>query len=498
MFDSTRLDHSLDKAAFKALEPQLREELLNAQFELLDHGRKTVLVLINGPDGAGKGGVVNRLYEWMDAHYLETLAFEPDAAAERGRPAVAKYWDHLPARGRIGIVLGSWYHAVLHARAVGPFDESEFSAALGRINRFEAMLEAEGVLVLKIWLQIDAAESRRRFKKAKEKDGYSRPVVEEWAEIDTRPERERLVDAAMEMARVTSTGISPWSVVPAIDAQYREARVAELLLATMRRANIEASIPVGPEPAEKAAGDLHLPKPSILSSLDLGKSIAPKKYKTRLAELQQRLTRLTTSREFEKIGLVCAFEGNDAAGKGGMIGRVRQALDPRRFQVHQVGAPTEEERARPYLWRFWRRIPDRGHIAFFDRSWYGRVLVERVEGFAPEADWRRAYAEINEFELVLSEAGYLVMKFWLAISPEEQLKRFKAREEVPFKRFKITDEDWRNREKWPAYEHAVTDMVDRTSTPYAPWTLIESEDKRYGRVKVLETIVQRLETALAT
>jgi AMP-polyphosphate phosphotransferase len=496
MFESAKLEHKLDKAAFKALEPKLREDLLNAQFELVEGRRKAVLVLVNGLDGAGKGGVANRLYEWMDPHYVQTMAYGRPGDEERARPLLWKYWRDLPARGRIGIVLGSWYHAALHARATGASDAARFSAALQAINQFEMMLEAEGVVVIKLWLQLEAEEAAGRLKKARGKAGYTRPIVEEWAEIDTPEERQRLVEAALEMARVTSTGESPWHIVPAADARYRDVAVAQILLETVRRANgdsARAAPATSPQPAGNA---IDLPKRSILGALDLGRSLAAEEYEARLERAQQRLTELTTNRAFRKVGLVCVFEGSDAAGKGGAIGRVRQALDPRRFQVHQIAAPSDEESARPYLWRFWRRLPARGHVAFFDRSWYGRVLVERVEGFAAEADWRRAYAEVNDFELQLDEARYIIVKFWLAISQEEQLRRFKAREATPFKRFKITPEDWRNREKWPLYEAAVTEMIDRTSTPYAPWTLVESEDKRFGRIKVIETIVQRLGAAL--
>jgi len=193
---------------------------------------------------------------------------------------------------------------------------------------------------------------------------------------------------------------------------------------------------------------------------------------------------------------VLLFEGNDAAGKGGSIRRITQALDARTYRIIPVAAPTEEERAQPYLWRFWRHLPRKGRVAIFDRSWYGRVLVERVEGFCTHADWMRAYGEINDFEEQLVRNRTVVIKFWLAISQEEQLKRFKEREKIGFKRFKITEEDWRNREKWPLYEQAVCDMIDRTSTEIAPWTLVEANNKWYARLKVLKTVCTRIEKAL--
>jgi polyphosphate kinase 2 (PPK2 family) len=241
-----------------------------------------------------------------------------------------------------------------------------------------------------------------------------------------------------------------------------------------------------------AAPALGLPRPSVVSMLNLSAKADPAAYGQELQELQRRLTAATTAKSFRGRGLILAFEGNDAAGKGGAIRRVREALDPRRFRVHGVAAPTDEERARPYLWRFWRNIPRRGDVAIFDRSWYGRVLVERVEGFAAPEDWMRAYQEINDFERQLSEAGYLVAKFWLSISREEQLRRFEDREAKAFKRYKLTPDDWRNREKWDLYEEAMTDMIDRTSSRLAPWELIAAEDKKFARLEILRRIVARL------
>jgi len=236
---------------------------------------------------------------------------------------------------------------------------------------------------------------------------------------------------------------------------------------------------------------------TVLSELDLTHKLDKKDYERDLAKYQARLSELVRDPRFAgKRSLVLVFEGSDAAGKGGSIRRVGASLDARQYQIIPIAAPTDEERAQPYLWRFWRHIPRIGRVAVFDRSWYGRVLVERVEGFCSEADWLRAYAEINDFEHQLAEAGVVVVKFWLQISADEQLRRFKEREATDFKRFKITDEDWRNREKWDAYRQAVNDMVDRTSTPQAPWVLVPSEDKGWARIKVLKTLCQRLEAAL--
>lgn len=494
MFESAQFEHRLDKAAFKALEPSLREDLLNAQFQLIDQKRRSLIVLIHGPDGAGKGAVLNRLYGWLDVRKLQTLTFETPCAAE-DHPPHWKYWRELPPFGQIGIMLGSWYHAPLCRRALGEMGRADFLAALQEIERFEAMLHAEGVSLLKIWLYLDPDEARSRLKSLT-KGEYQRPVVREWAELDGNGARKRLALASEDAARATSSEIAPWHVVPAADGEYRDAMAGSLLLEKLRDMAQEpepAPLPLAPNPT-RVPGPL--PPFSILSTLDLSQSLPEAEYETRLAEAQSRITRLTNSDAFARAGLVVAFEGSDAAGKSSTIMRLRRALDPRRFRVHPIAAPTDEERARPYLWRFWRHIPGRGRTAIFDRSWYGRVLVERVEGLCGPDDWGRAYSEINDFEAQLSRSGYVVVKFWLAISQAEQARRFAERETIAYKRFKLTPEDWRNREKWPLYEAAVTEMVDRTSTREAPWTLVEAEDKHFARVKVLTTIADRLEAAV--
>jgi polyphosphate kinase 2 (PPK2 family) len=239
----------------------------------------------------------------------------------------------------------------------------------------------------------------------------------------------------------------------------------------------------------------HIDTLTVLRKLDLTLSLGKSKFENELEKLQARLNLLTRDKNFKNISVVTVFEGNDAAGKGGSIRRITGAMDARMYLIIPVAAPTEEERAQPYLWRFWRHIPRRGRLAIFDRSWYGRVLVERIEGFCSQADWMRAYSEINDFEEQLIRNKTVIVKYWLAISKEEQLKRFQDREKTGFKRFKITEEDWRNREKWEEYEIAVCDMIDRTSTEIAPWTLVEANDKYYARIKVLKTLCDAIEKA---
>lgn len=492
MFESARLPHAMTKADFADFEARLRDSLLNAQFDLAEKKRAAVLVLINGSDGAGKGDVVNRLYDWLDDHFVETLSYGKPTDEERARPGAWRYWRDMTAKGRIGLVLGSWHHRALRNRALGRLDKAAYDNVLEEMNRAEEMLRLEGVHLLKIWLHLDDGEARRRLDRLRQGNGaLRRPAVIEWEEIKKPRELARLSDAALEMIEMTSTGGAPWAVVPAQDQHYRDAAVGDLLLQTLTRAAGAARAAM--RTSALAAPDLEMPRPSLVSALDLTQKANPDVYSQELRALQRRLTEATTTKSFRSRGLVLVFEGNDAAGKGGAIRRVREALDPRRFRVHGVAAPTDEELARPYLWRFWRNIPRRGDVAIFDRSWYGRVLVERVQGYASPDDWMRAYQEINDFERQLTETSYLVVKFWLAISADEQLRRFQDREAKSFKRYKLTPDDWRNREKWDAYEQAMTDMVDRTSSRQAPWTLVEANDKKFARLKVLRTIVERLE-----
>lgn len=494
MFESARLPHVMDKEAFRAAETRLRENLLDAQFELAELKRAAVLVLVNGSDGAGKGEVVNRLYDWLDDHFVETLAYGRSTEEEKARPGAWRYWRDLPAKGRIGLMLGAWPHRALRNRALGRLDKEAYDNALEQMNRSEEMLRLEGVHLLKIWLHLDDAEARRRLADVRDGAGaLRRPQVIEWEEIQGHKARARLNDAALEMIEMTSTGGAPWAVVAAQDDRYRDAAVGDLLLQALARANAQTPPAPARLRAVAAPDSGGLPRPSLVSALDPNQKADPDAYGSELRALQQRLTVATTAKPFRKTGLVLVFEGNDAAGKGGTIRRVREALDPRRFRVHGIAAPTDEERARPYLWRFWRNIPRRGEVAIFDRSWYGRVLVERVEGYASDEEWMRAYQEINDFERQLIDADYAVMKFWLAITPDEQLRRFEDREAKAFKRYKLTPDDWRNREKWDLYAQAMTDMVDRTSSRAAPWTLVEANDKKFARLKVLRTIVERLE-----
>jgi polyphosphate:AMP phosphotransferase len=354
------------------------------------------------------------------------------------------------------------------------------------------MLAHEGVLLLKFWFHLSKEKQKKRLHELeKDPDTRWRVTSQDWENFSKYDKFSRVSEHVL---RETSTGDVPWIVVEGEDANYRSLTVGKLLLKEIRN-RLDAK----PEPIEVSDAAPLLPPIDdllLLDSLELDQEYSKKDYKAELEQLQGRLNLLSRHPKFKEHSVIAVFEGNDAAGKGGSIRRITAALDARQFSIIPVAAPTEDERVQPYLWRFWRHIPRKNRVSIFDRSWYGRVLVERVEGFCKEADWMRAYSEINDFEEQLTAQGAIIVKFWLAISKEEQLKRFKEREAIGFKRFKITEEDWRNREKWDDYVRAVGDMVERTSTDIASWTLVEANNKYYARIKILKTLCEAIEKEL--
>jgi polyphosphate:AMP phosphotransferase len=493
MFESAELGHKIDKATYDAEVPKLREALLDAQFELGQKATFPVIILIGGVDGAGRGETVNLLNEWMDPRFIQTHGMGDPSDEEMERPMMWRFWRALPPKGKIGVFMGSWYTWPILNRALGYTKPAELDQSLERAKRMEKMLTDEGALIIKFWLHLSKEKQQARLK-ALEKNPKTRWRVtkRDW---DHFKRYDKFVTIHESVIRHTSTAEAPWIVVEGEDARYRGLTVGRVILEALRKRLAE--------PDKKKQGTVRaapllppIDKLNILETLDLSQKLDKKKFEVELEKYQGKLAMLTRDPRFKQITVVAVFEGNDAAGKGGSIRRITGALEARQYQVIPIAAPTEEERAQPYLWRFWRHVPRKGRVTIFDRSWYGRVLVERVEKFCSEADWMRAYGEINDFEGQLTRNNTVVVKFWLTISKEEQLRRFKEREKIGFKRFKITEEDWRNRDKWDAYEQAISDMVDRTSTKAAPWTLVEANDKNYARIKILKTLCQRIESAL--
>jgi polyphosphate:AMP phosphotransferase len=492
VLEAVELGHNVSEHTYDVELPKLRTQLLRAHFAL--RGQPfPVIVIVAGADAAGKGDVVHKFNEWLEPRGVETHAFWQPTDEERERPSYWRYWRAMPARGRIGIFVGAWYADPLAARVYGGVKRSKFDAAIDRVVAFEQMLVDDGALVVKLWLHLPKREQKKRLKKL-EADGRLAP--DDWRHYRAYAKFTKNAERAL---RRSDTAAAPWHVIEATDRRYRDLTAGEVLLKCL-----ESRLAPTARPAKKtmrsAAPAVATPDPekreSVLAHVDLTQSLAKPEYQEELDALQGTLSRLAWKALEKKRSTVMVFEGWDAGGKGSAIRRVTQAVDPRLYRVIGTAAPTDEERAHHYLWRFWRQLPRAGFMAVFDRSWYGRVLVERVEGFARPDEWARAFHEINEFEEQLAEHGTLLLKFWMHISPDEQLRRFKAREKVAYKRYKITKEDWRNRAKWPAYQHAVDDMVTKCSTEFAPWTIVAGNDKRFARIQVLRTVVERLEAVV--
>ncbi len=501
MFEAAELGHRVSKAEYARAEPILREALLRAQYALGESRPFAVVILSAGIDGAGRREAVNLLNAWMDPRFISVHGMGNPSDEEAERPPMWRFWRRLPARGQIGIFLGSWYTQPLLDRAYGRIGSARYHEAIERIEHFERMLCDEGVLLIKFWFHLSKQRQHTRLKDL-EADPKTRWRVTEqdWRNF---ARSDQFHEASEQAIRMTNRAHATWTIIDGSEERFRSLAMGRALLEALERRLAECeSAPKSHPPVLKSSTQL-APRPAagldnrhILNALDLGQRIKRSAYLQQLEALQGRLNLLTRHKDFHRISVVTVFEGNDAAGKGGAIRRITGAMDARFYHVIPVAAPTEEEHAHPYLWRFWRHLPQRGHFAIFDRSWYGRVLVERVEGYCAEADWQRAYGEINDFEDQMAGHHIVVVKFWLAISQDEQLTRFNAREATDFKRYKITPDDWRNRERWDDYAAAVCDMVERTGTTAAPWTLVEANNKYFARIKVLATLCERIEAAL--
>jgi polyphosphate:AMP phosphotransferase len=489
MFETAEIGAETDKATYKKEVPRLREALLKAQTELA-RSKISVVVLMGGVEGGGKSETVNLLLEWLDARGIEVHALGEPSDEERERPPYWRVWRLLPPTGRLCFFVGSWYTAPIIQHAFEELSDHEFDEAMDRIVTFERMITNESVLLVKFWLHLSKAEQKKRLSELEEDGKTSWRVTKQDWKFAKRYDVFRKVSE--EALRKTDTAEAPWHLVEATCKRHRNLEVARTLLE-----RLTAALERSREPRPKPVPDHpKIEKPNILTRLDLKTKLAEKEYDDKLPRHQGKIAIL--SRRLRQAGrsMLLVFEGPDAAGKGGAIRRITQSLDARAYRVISVAAPTEEERAHPYLWRFWRHLPRLGRVTIYDRSWYGRVLVERLEGFCTPAEWQRAYSEINDFESQLAESGTIIAKFWLAISPDEQLRRFKDRQETPYKQYKIGPEDWRNRSKWDAYEGAACEMIERTSTSHAPWVLVEANDKLHARVKVLKTVADLLEEAL--
>jgi len=495
MLENVDLSKSLDKQTYKELMLELRQGLWGLQRQMLE-ARIPVLVVFEGWDAAGKGDSIGQLAQWTDPRGVKVHPICGALEEELFRPFLWRFWLKLPEAGRMAIFDRSWYGRVLVERIDKLCNKKEWRQAYDEINQFERQLTDDGMVIVKFWLHISKKEQRKRFRKCEKDPLLNWKVTEEdWKH---HKQYNDYLQAAEEMLERTSTSNAPWTVIESTDRRYRRVKIYQTLYAAIQEGLAKKK--------QRKLTDEHAPSPAeipklqqmstILETIDLSKTLEKADYDKKLAKYQVRLRELEFECYRHRLPVVIVYEGWDAAGKGGNIRRVTAHLDPRGYSVIPIAAPTGDETQHHYLWRFWKHLPKAGHLAIFDRSWYGRIMVERIEGFCTEAEWRRAYQEIREFEQQLVNFGTVIMKFWLHISSEEQLNRFESRKENEYKRYKLTEEDWRNREKWEPYREAVVDMLRYTSTTYAPWTIVEGNDKRWARVKTLRTICEAIEQGL--
>lgn len=484
----------LSKKAYEARLPGLREELVQLQVQLKE-APMSILLIVAGIEGAGRGETINTLSGWLDPRGVETFSFREPSDEERERPLMWRYWNSLPPAGRIGIFAGSWYTETLRDEARGRKGQAQLKLELQRIRHFEKLLSDNGTLIVKVWLHLSKSAQRERLRALEgDEDTAWRVTPEDWL---AHRSYDRLARTAATILQETDQPGALWTRVDAEHARTRNASVAELLIRRFqehqrRLARRQAAAPTqdGTIKPLRPAGRHRL------LELPLDQKLKEEEYTEKREKWLGRLNRLIRASSAARRSVVFVFEGWDAAGKGGAIRRLTSAIDARDYRVIPVAKPTDEEQSHHYLWRFWRHVPRDGLVTIYDRSWYGRVLVERIEGFARPEEWRRAYQEINDFEAQLAEHGTIVIKFWMHISREEQLRRFRARESTRYKQHKINAEDWRNRRKWPAYEIAVGDMLALTDTTAAPWQLIPANNKRHARLQILKCACRQLAAAL--
>ncbi len=495
MLECIDLEKKLKQKEAKELLDQLDTKVARLQREAKACGIP-VMIIFEGWGASGKGTLINRLIQPMDPRGFKVYTIQKENEEEAMRPFLWRFWTKTPAKGRMHLFDRSWYNRVLKDRMDGRVNKEQLMNAYNEIVSFEEQLTVDGTLIIKFFLHISKKEQKKRFEKleASEETRW-RVTAEDWKH---NKQYDEYVGVYEDMMEKTDTDFAPWTIVEATDREYASAKilavVSNMLAEKIKEVNAAKANSVTESPESSVPGTMF--RTSVLDGVDLSKSLSKETYKKKLDELQSKLSQMHSELYRRRIPVVLAFEGWDAGGKGGAIKRLTAKLDPRGYEVIPTASPNDIEKAHHYLWRFWNNMPKAGHIAIFDRTWYGRVMVERIEGFCTKVEWQRAYKEINQMEEHLANAGAVIIKFWMHIDKDEQERRFKERMEDPEKQWKITDEDWRNREKWPQYEEAVNEMIVRTSTTHAPWVIVEGNSKYYARVKVLQTIVDALEVRL--
>jgi polyphosphate:AMP phosphotransferase len=493
LFESAELGRTIPKADFDAILPDLRVSLINAQYDLR-RADFNVVLLIAGDDRLGIRDFVGEMGEWLDARHVRVHLFGPRTEEERAYPLAWRYWRAMPCDGETAVFIGGWSTLSIHERATGAIGEKEFERRCELVQRLEEALVADRTVLIKVWLHLPKKELKRRIAKIKKRDEKSWRI--DVRDIELYEQYDELVEVAERFVVATDTRAAPWLIVESTDRHYRDLTIAHAILDRITE-RFEAKISPPARPAQTdEAQPANSAKRAVLGALDLSASLPDERYEAKLEQESARLAHLTRRARRKDVATVIVFEGWDAAGKGGTIRRLSRAIDLENQKTIAISAPSDQERAHHYLWRFWRQLPRDGTVAMFDRSWYGRVLVERVEGYAKTAEWTRAYDEINGFEAHLADHGVVIVKFWLHVSHDEQMRRFEEREATPYKKYKITAEDYRNRAKRPQYEAAVEDMVARTNTEFAPWHLVPANDKRFARIQVFEAVCAALEKRL--
>lgn len=490
------LGQSYTNKEYKKIAKDLRIELFNAQRACIEK-KIPVVIILSGIKGSGRGKVANFLSEWLDAKFVRNHAFLAPSDEEETRPTMWRYWRHLPAGGETAVFFGAWYTQILrNSRFLEKHGKESMLESINASTQLEETLSKSGTAILKIWLHLSKEEHdiRRKYRKQAKENLYYTPNDELLDDF-----YDEIMEVLQETIPQTDKAYAPWAIIDAYDENYRNISVARALLQHLNQCLAAKEVHENiKEATQKDDNQIEMNTISALDRVDLSQNIEKEDYKEKLEELQTEVARLTFEAYQKGISTTLVFEGWDAGGKGGAIRRLSTCTDARITRVIPISSPTSEELAHHYLWRFWRHVPQAGYITIYDRSWYGRVLVERVEGFAQKHEWRRAYNEINAFEKELVSDKNIVIKFWLHISSEEQLRRFKEREDTPWKQHKITAEDWRNRDAADAYKLAADEMFLRTNTSYAPWYIIPAESKLFARIEVLRIYRDSLKNALST
>ena len=478
-----------EKEELKTRLSYARNQLYDLQMKIKEH-KVPVLALFEGWGTAGKGSTIGKVIRNIDPRFFKVVTMSEPTAEEQRYPFLYRYFKHIPEQGKFTFLDSGWMEQICRECLEEKNDEKEYGSRIESIRRFERQLTDNGYLVLKFFMHIDQEEQKKREERLLEHKDTRWRVSEfdRWENAHYK----KCVKVFSRYMSDTNASTSPWYIIDASERKWAELQVLETMISNIQVAlqNQAHSVPI----LQNVCPLEQIPRLSEIELKD--RILEEEEYKAELKKLQSELGELHNRLYRKRIPVIITYEGWDAAGKGGNIKRITEALDPRGYEVHPIASPEPHEKARHYLWRFWTRLPKSGHIAIFDRTWYGRVMVERLEGFCSENDWRRAYNEINEFEKELKEWGAVIIKFWVQIDKDTQLERFEERQNTPEKQWKITDEDWRNREKWDDYEVAVDEMLQKTNTSFAPWHVLESVDKKYARIKALKIVIEEIQKAL--